>query len=165
MNDKDEKRHIKTSPLGAAMLDAALGALNEDILEIHQTLNSIKESLPALKGGLNNIVSEESDTLREAFKALPENFDKSFSEKMNDIIGILEAVDKHSNDLENVLKEDISKAINIQTDGAINEINKKLNGFVLTSYFNIFVFGTTCTILGGLFSSVLVWFIFPKLFN
>ncbi len=153
----DNSKSVNKTKLGQALQNAALENINEDIYAIHQTLEKILEDIPVETALLTASLKGDVEALEQALKAVPEQFDASFQLKMNSIIDITGEIDAHSRNLKITLRNDLQQIVARQSDRLINDINQRIQGFSLTSSLMLCVFGVSCSILGGLITSVVLW--------
>jgi hypothetical protein len=94
------------------IIDAKLKLLLAD----HQELLDIVESYPAqVKNGTQEIYSY-IEALKKALVTLPEEFDLSYSRKINKILDIAQELDKHTSTLESMLSREIPKLLKEQEE-------------------------------------------------
>ncbi|WP_299496407.1 hypothetical protein [uncultured Shewanella sp.] len=165
---ESEASTLSKSKLGQAMQDAALANINEDINNIHDTLENIINEFPEKAENQLESVRESILSLEQALKVVPQAFEQNFAKKMNNLIDATNEIDLHSKKLSQTLKKDMSQSVIDQSELLAKEFNKRLGGQTLISTWTLFKFGIYCTILGGFLSAVLaswfVWVGFPKVF-
>ncbi|OED65913.1 hypothetical protein A165_00950 [Vibrio tasmaniensis ZS-17] len=163
--DTSKNSHHK---LAQAVQDAALVNINEDIQNICDNLEKITENIPQeVKVQLESL-RKDIESLEGALKSVPEQFDADFAKKMNQILDTLKETDAHSRELRSTIKEDNHTQITKQAEQLANHFNRNLNDHSLISTWTLFKYGVACTIIGvsfgGVFSAMLVWEVFPKIF-
>ena len=130
------------SKLGQALQDAALENINEDIQHIHETLETITDETRALSLALN---------------AVPEQFDKDFATKIQQLNALCDTIEKKTETQQALLTESCKNALN----NYIHEVHRKLsykidNNFILSR--SVFIMTVMTAVLLGV--SISMGFLF-----
>ena len=142
------------------IIDAKLKLLMADY---HEFEDIIKNLPIEVKKQLIN-VNDEISSLEKALKSVPEQFDVDFSRKMNRILDVVSEVEQHTRKLNNTIQADNSDKIEKQAELYASTFNNKIDGYSVTSFGTLVIWGLLCSMVGGGLASFMVWFIFPKIF-
>lgn len=142
------------------IIDAKLKLLMADY---HEFEDIIKNLPIEVKKQLIDI-SDEISSLEKALKSVPEQFDIDFSRKMNRILDVASEVEHHTRKLNNTIQADNSDQIERQAELYASTFNNKIDGYSVTSFGTLIIWGLLCAIVGGGIASLMVWFVFPRIF-
>lgn len=117
----------------------------------HQELLDIIQSYPkTVKAGTEDIYSY-IEALKKALVTLPEEFDLSYSRKINQILDIAQELDKHTSTLENTLNREIPKLL--------KEQEERLENKCKPPYWMMFILGALGACFGSASVMVLIMFL------
>jgi len=151
MADSDKKK----SRLANALRDAAVENIGEDIADILNTLDNIINNLPPKIRAQVETINNEVVSLRRALNAIPDEFDREFTKKMNRIFSQQEDLEQSIASFNKQLATDVSRSV-------ISKVEKSLSKKNRLSPIGIFAMCLSCTIAGILGSTLFFWLLFKS---
>ncbi|WP_150139658.1 hypothetical protein [Candidatus Enterovibrio escicola] len=144
----EEIKSTGKNKLAQAMLDAAIESISEDINDIYTSIEKITNEIPKhIKVQLSSL-KEDIESLKGDLKSVSEQFYVDLSRNINRILDVT---------------SEIELQIEKQAEIHASAFNNKIEGYTVTSFWILLLWGLLCATVGGGIAGLMIWIEFKEL--